>query len=425
MQAKLTVENNRKIIICLPMFCMLVLMAVFSTQLMALKIAFALLLIVEMVLSTVIMDLPTNINRGVFCWMIIFLFNSALSIAVGMLYGNPDAGYSLNKDLIEPVLFFVMIIFISEKEYGSLLKMLKALLVIICIYNLTYFGVVNGLIPFLQQEWFIGMYPNYGGFSIGFIKYHSNNITWLVFLLPMTITTFFLDEERRKLSDLIVIGMGLLNAFFTMRSGFLIAIVATPVLIVLFSKMTNISYNKQQARIVFAGCIMLFMVVAAVSPRVRHLIIGAFSKVLLSLTTTRNSVDSGGYIRMQQIYDLLRTWLEKPLFGWGANANAKNVIRSDTPGAYEMQYFAMLMQRGVIGLGLLIAQIGWLYTRCMKCIRRNDKYSISTLGLLVGYSAVLIANATNPYIGSFDRLIIIFIPLLAYNAIANYYEEDS
>lgn len=406
------------------LFIMLLLMAVFSTVFMKLKIAISLGSIFLLVFTKVFSDSRVAVSRVVLIWMIVYLLNNAFSILVAVHYKNPNAMSSINVDIIEPIIFFTLILFVQKSELDGLLKTLKILTVIVCLYNIMYFLSVNGL-PFLRSDWFPGMYVNNGGFSIGFNKYHSNNITWLIFLVPVAISEYILDKRKRNAFNTAIVALGLINVLGSLRSVFIIVIALTPFITIIFAKLSGFGYNKKEVRLfLIAGGVLLFLAIIS-SGTIRAILFGMMNKVFLSFSTTTNVVDSGGHIRAEQIIDLLSTWKERPILGWGANANSHNVVRSDVPGAYEMQYFAMLMQKGILGFGIVAALFGWLYKRSIDLIKRNDNYSLRVLSLMVGYTMVLLANATNPYVGSFDRMIIVFIPLYVYRVLADIEVKNS
>ena len=405
-------------------FFMLLLMAVFSTIFMKLKIAISLCTIFILFITKMFSYSQITVNKGIVVWMAIYLINNAIPILVASIYKNPNAMVSLNVDIIEPIIFFVLILFVQKNELDGLFQSLKTITFAICLYNIMYFLSVNGF-SILNSEWFPGMYVNNGGFSIGFNKYHSNNIAWLFFLLPIVISEYILNKEKRNAFNTTIVVLGLINVLACLRSVFIIVIAITPFITIMFAKISGLGYDKKEVRLfMFAGGMLLLSAIIA-SGSIRAILFGMLSKVLLSFSTTTNAVDSGGHIRAEQIMDLLNTWKDRPLLGWGASANAHNVVRSDISGAYEMQYFAMLMQKGVLGFGVVIALYGWLYQKSFKLVRRNNSYSLSVLTILVGHMSILLANATNPYIGSFDRLFIVFIPLCVYRVLADIEVNDN
>ena len=395
---------------------MLIFMSVFSTVLMPVKIVLIIAITIGIMLLTVKDRRHFTVNKALLIWMIIYVASNVFSMLVAFIYQNPYAFSGVNVDIIEPVLFFIIICYMQEGDYDFFLKALRFCFLAVCVYNLLYFCALNGFLPGVNPEWFPGMYANYGGFSIGFTKFHSNNLPWLMFLLPVAISELLIWNKKKTVFDYIVVMLGLMNALLTLRSGFIIAVIVSPVLVLVFALITKIQFEKKNVIVFLIIAGLLLLVIMLGSAGLRNLVFAAFNKVMLSLSTSQNSVDSGGRIRLDQIRDLVNTWKEKPVFGWGASANAKNIVRSDVAGAYEMQYFALLMQKGIVGFAIYVLQIGWLIVELLRNIKRKTKYSYTTFAILVGFVAILFANATNPYLGSFDRLLIFFIPLMAYKA---------
>ena len=100
------------------------------------------------------------------------------------------------------------------------------------------------------------------------------------------------------------------------------------------------------------------------------------------------------------------------MFGWGDGANAINVVRSNVSGAYEMVYFAKLMQRGIIGVVIYIGLFYAVYSKLFAIKKEHVYLHVDSFVVAVALTGMLVANGTNPYIEAFDKLIIIFIPLL-------------
>ena len=262
---------------------MLLLMAVFSTVFMKLKIAISLGSIFLLVFTKVFSDSRVAVSRVVLIWMIVYLLNNAFSILVAVHYKNPNAMSSINVDIIEPIIFFTLILFVQKSELDGLLKTLKILTVIVCLYNIMYFLSVNGF-PFLRSDWFPGMYVNNGGFSIGFNKYHSNNITWLIFLVPVAISEYILDKRKRNAFNTAIVALGLINVLGSLRSVFIIVIALTPFITIIFAKLSGFGYNKKEVRLfLIAGGVLLFLAIIS-SGTIRAILFGMMNKVLLSFS---------------------------------------------------------------------------------------------------------------------------------------------
>lgn len=130
-----------------------------------------------------------------------------------------------------------------------------------------------------------------------------------------------------------------------------------------------------------------------------------------------NSTDLGAMIRADQFSLLIKSWKEKPFFGWGYGSVSQYIIRSDeTPFIYELSYIALLFQTGIVGFAIYMSLIFWIFYKFYKLRNRVDpemnKFNVS---ILVGLTTFLLANATNPYLYAFDHMWTLFYPLLILN----------
>ena len=76
------------------------------------------------------------------------------------------------------------------------------------------------------------------------------------------------------------------------------------------------------------------------------------------------------------------------------------------------------MQRGVLGIIIYITLVGWLFKKLIYYVKKNI-YKMESVYIMAGLSGILFGNATNPMLGSFDRLIILFLPLMIINVYTN------
>lgn len=91
------------------------------------------------------------------------------------------------------------------------------------------------------------------------------------------------------------------------------------------------------------------------------------------------------------------------------------VLNSSRAGSiYELSYLQILMQRGILGL---ILYMGCFLSIIKKAIiqYKKDKNNSFIFASTVGLITILIANATNPYLMSFDHSYIIFWNLMLIN----------
>jgi O-antigen ligase len=123
------------------------------------------------------------------------------------------------------------------------------------------------------------------------------------------------------------------------------------------------------------------------------------------------------YLRKEQFDALVNGWKESPLLGAGLGASAKGSVRdNDAPWAYELSYWALLFQTGIVGFLIYTASIIWMIVKSISIIRKNKDASFMLAPQMVSLVCFLIINASNPYLAKFDYLWTIFFPIATLNA---------
>lgn len=358
-----------------------------------------------------------KISRNVLQWCLFYIVINAIYFIYNIVAKNPDPISRLNVNIIEPIIFTYCILVIDNDMMLRIIGTVKWISLGVLLYNIFYFLSINGIVPYAISNYMPGVYANLGGMSLGYVKFGAESLSWIMFLWPIYLCRFIYRYDTTK-SNLLLIMAGLLNAVFSMRSAFLIIVFITPILCILFSSQVSNSINKKRIVITEVAIILIFFILIATNGPLMQ---GILSKIQLSFsnqsfTNSSGIVDAGGQIRRSQMNDLINTWKYKPIFGWGDTANSLKVVRSDISGGYELTYFALLMQRGLVGVIIFAYQIIWIYINGVRTSKhfQND-FSTRIIPVLVGYTCILLANATNPYLQSFDRLIILFSPLFFIN----------
>ena len=116
-----------------------------------------------------------------------------------------------------------------------------------------------------------------------------------------------------------------------------------------------------------------------------------------------------------QFYALLEEWSKYPLFGAGHGAGVSYLRSTKQPWAYELCYVALLYQTGLIGFLAYSSGIILMFWKGIGMIRSGQYPGIQILPVLVGTTCFLIGHATNPYLGKFDYMWVIFLPLAFIN----------
>ncbi|MCI9595221.1 MAG: hypothetical protein HFG51_14040 [Lachnospiraceae bacterium] len=357
----------------------------------------------------------TKINLYIIKWIFFYIGCGILATLVSMFNNNKNALIFINVTIFEPSIYFLLII--NSGKYISYIKKLLFVDTIVIISANLIAGILFNL--GLAVPEIFGVTANYGGVTGGFIKTTSLTIPILMSLIPLYMAMYSLEKEKKYLY--ISIG-GILCAIMSMRTVFLLIIMFTPMIIMLMKILCGIDRRKFCVSIngMIVATISVFVIVVIISVKwnaIIGLIKSIITKIIISFEdgvyiNEFGVIDPGGQIRRRQIKDLIYTWKFKPLLGWGDGAEVLNSSRAGS--IYELSYLQILMQRGILGL---ILYMGCFLSIIKKAIiqYKKDKNNSFIFASTVGLITILIANATNPYLMSFDHSYIIFWNLMLIN----------
>ena len=125
-----------------------------------------------------------------------------------------------------------------------------------------------------------------------------------------------------------------------------------------------------------------------------------------------NSAETNQDIRSNQAWHLIRAWQANPILGAGFGADVPDYARtSEKPWVLELQYHYLLFTVGLIGISILLAILvtGLLFLR--QASTRQPALVPTLVATATGAIAMLIANATNPYLQAPGHQWAIFFPL--------------
>lgn len=122
--------------------------------------------------------------------------------------------------------------------------------------------------------------------------------------------------------------------------------------------------------------------------------------------------------RAYQAQRLLEEWQLKPIFGHGSGAYLPDYYSSvEFPWSYELSYVYLLFAWGMVGFLIVSALVIGSMLRAAYVTIHTNYARMSALALITGEVGMLVANATNPYLGKFDGIWIVLIPLAITNAV--------
>ncbi len=362
-----------------------------------------------------------RIHRQVF---ILFLFYSYMGMAYvlyGYLNGNPGAIRVSTVYVIWPLVYMLLVSAISQEwVLRGLAWVLVWSSIAISLYALYYLFYMLGIVPSaLYLELDMGQRV---GFYDGFVEYNLYSLSTLIFLFPFVTACLLLwsGEKNSPVSrKWLVIAFVLVTcaSILSGRRVLWLVMGLTPVLIVI------ILLLRRQKRAHSIKLIKFLSYFAATGAVLLAVLSTVFDVKFLSILDSflegfQFGSDASANLRTEQFFALINGWANNPVFGAGLGAVAEGSIRSEEmPWAYELYFLSVLFQTGLVGFLAYAFGIGWIIFYGLKIIRRDPLLRLYMIPVMVGMICFLIASNTNPYLGKFDFLWVVFLPV----AIINYY----
>ncbi|MGJ8561824.1 MAG: hypothetical protein ACSHX3_16490 [Litorimonas sp.] len=360
------------------------------------------------------------ISREVFIMFYAMLFTSLLSALNGIILSAPGVVNVLTVFVVWPLLYIFLMGIVRNIEFyetilrcvvmGSIIAAATGILLVVSAFfgGLTFFG------PFFSELGAItGLYD-------GYIEYSLPNIGTIIYAIPFFLAMLLIRNSghhniARQSTILFALLLCILSGLLSGRRALLLIIIISPMIVFILARLSNIKLSGLRFALLSAVSATLTLVVAI---PVFNLDIEVIFE-MFSQGFRISSIDSSSApgLRALQFSALIESWLERPLFGHGIGASSRYLVRSDTqPWAYELSYVALLFQTGVFGVLMYSGGVTWLFLRGILVMRQNSRMSQLLLPTLSGLACFLIANATNPYLGKFDFLWVLFLPVGIVNA---------
>lgn len=128
-------------------------------------------------------------------------------------------------------------------------------------------------------------------------------------------------------------------------------------------------------------------------------------------------------IKLEQMEKLTEKWKKSPILGWGYGSYVEGYLRSKTsPFSYEMQFFALLMKIGILGLTiwalLFVIQLIWIMRYRGKACNKGSAWIFLTI-------SVAVCVQTNPLLICFTGMsIVLLISLMSIQEIIDGKSEE-
>jgi hypothetical protein len=392
------------------------------------KIILIAILLISICLSRIAFD-KLNITWEVFSWYLFFIGHGIFFTLIGFFNGNNTSFIfrTTTYNIVWPIFYLIFTVGLYKKS--SIYFLVKVLVIsnfAISLYligsALTMFGIlpVNPIIKFDMSS--------LGGDTLqGLLKTEAPSIVCLLFTIPFVIALTLLDKEKKlgfnKWFLNISIVLSIIAAILTARRALILNIILGFVFTVFFAyrskSIDKISFNGKIFKMLLGGAILLIIVFVFIQQLGFLDLFLVYEKFTSAFSSKENLSDPSTYVRYSQFDLLIKSWLQKPFFGYGHGAVSHYVVRSaKTPWVYELSYVALLFQTGIVGLFTYLCLLFWPIYKGMKLLSSGDKETyLFIIPSIVGCACFLIANATNPYLISYDYMWALFFPV----AVINYF----
>jgi hypothetical protein len=396
------IKVSKNSLIGLAGLTLLFLMMTFISQFNPIKIVLILFLLV------LIKKIPSNLSiKARVVFFLIFVYG-IYGIYFGFLYQNPNPFLFVTIYCIYPIFFAFFLLFLVKNSYfvNIVQIIFIAHLFIVC-YDLLYaWGVLVGV-----------DIPNIYNVEIPFSIYSTSSRMNFVNLNTLTFTTpvlFLLLLAKYEIGiSKILQSIVMFATFFLLiisgRRSVMLMMIVLPLIPFIFSGFFSKKIKNVIIKSTSLFLLILFIIFLKINSDNPEIIKG-YSEVFM------NAFDSGKEpIKFAQQDMLTQKFIEKPLFGQGSGA----MFFEPSPGRmifadqYELSYHFKLASSGIIGFIIIVGTYLWIFFYGLYISRKNN--DILFLSFLVGYFFMLIADATNPVLCSFDLIWPIYLCLARIN----------
>ncbi|PWS28189.1 hypothetical protein DHW03_11610 [Pedobacter yonginense] len=343
---------------------------------------------------------------------VLFFFN-------GYANQNPGAVAVTTVFIFWPILYLYFIGFNVEKE--QIYPLLK------CLF---YGGITSMIFIAALILWTLGFIPfdlsliaKAQDFSVYWgdsVEINAINLATIMYVLVFSLSflIFPKDYNYKKIVSKKVVVFTLLLAFIIVllsaRRGFWVVAIVAPVYIYIVYRLAGVKIRLKKYIIPIFAFLMLGLLSLTIFSLNNENFITEFSS---SFEFDNPQVESN-YLRLEQYNALVKGWEKSPIIGVGLGGAAEGSVRdTESPWAYELSYLALLFHTGIIGVLVYSMSVLWIIYKAIKLARMNKLYATILLPQITALIAFLLINASNPYLGKFDYLWTIFLPIASINAI--------
>lgn len=349
-------------------------------------------------------------------WFVLYLFSNVVALSYGIINGNPGTRYYYLIYLVWPVVFPVIFTVLKETNIKHIIKLFEVSYTFILITGMITFLKWNfGLFPFFNQELFGYEFDELARPMFLVISHSGPALVEFFALFGFLLAYYCIDSNGINLKRWTLLIMGMLYIVLSSRRIMIMGFVFIPIIYIALSSLMKV--HSKPIIIVNSVRLYIFPILAMVLG-LGYIFLDSDDAVFFFTSAFSSDGDfgSGENVRLDQYTALINGWYDNFFLGAGTGIDAK-VSRSNIPGTYELSYIAILFERGAIGGLLYFSLLAYPIIQAVRLGKQSKE--LQTKKLLISYStcyiALLIANATNPYLGAFDFMWFIFLFIVILN----------
>ena len=358
-----------------------------------------------------------RVHRDIFLLWLLTILVGLFGIVWGVINSAPGALRVISVQLVWPVLYLLFIGLahdirtIKAIESALLVGIAFATLMALAVMLAGLFGYGAVIFPLLEFQG--AAFGNYGGF----IEFRTYGLTTVIYGFPFVLSVILVRRGElrglRKLGIYLILLAIVLAILGSGRRAFWLVMLITPFIILPFLQMSACSLKPVPLlSLAFKSVVLASLAIAGV---IAFLGLDPIALADQFVSAFQGQEASSG-VRFLQAASLWSAFTESPLIGHGFGSTVDIVRSQDTPWAYELSYLALLMNVGLLGFLIYSIAILWVVLKGVELSRKNAEFAKLFLPLVAALCTFLIMNATNPYLGKFDYLWVIFLPVALINA---------
>lgn len=393
-----------------------------SQSLMAVKAALLAILIMFSVYYIVQSKQSLYLHKY-YSWFVLYLFSNVAALSYGILNGNPGTRYYYLIYLVWPVVFPIIFTVLKETNIKHIIKLFEVSYTVILITGIMTFLKWNfGLFSFFNQELFGYEFDELARPMFLLISHSGPALVEFFALFGFLLAYYCIDSNGITFRRWMLLFTGMLYIVLSSRRIMIMGFIFIPIIyIALYSLMKFHSKPKVVANKpkVVANTVRLYIFpIIAMVFGMGYIFLDSDDAMLFFTSAFSSDGDLGSSenLRLDQYTALINGWHDNFLLGAGTGIDAK-VSRSNIPGTYELSYIAILFERGTLGGFFYFSLLAYPIIQAIRLGKQSNE--LQTKQLLISYStcyiAMLIANATNPYLSAFDFMWIIFLFIVILN----------